>query len=291
MRGFLKKIKNTVIYLTVVLLLYVFKIIPLMCTDLILRAIAIIAYHLPIRENRIARINLSFFYSDRESEQILKRMYFHWAESIKELFAILYKKIDIKEFATLTDESRKTLDEALSEQKGIIFLTAHLGNWEIMAVKIAKEGYDTNTIAKESYDERFTRIIKKMRESNGVKCIFRNEENLRQKIKGVIERNAIMGFLIDQNTRVPSVMVDFLGKKAPTPVIPVRLLKETGAALIVGYNHRINGRIITYAKRLSYSMEEDEHLILKRVNDILSEEIKKYPYEWIWVHNRWNISR
>jgi lauroyl/myristoyl acyltransferase len=133
-------------------------------------------------------------------------------------------------------------------------------------------------------------MIRRFRESNNVKCIFRKEERIIEKIKEVINKNGIMGFLIDQNTKVPSILVKFLNREAPTPVIPFKILKETNAILIVGYNHRINNRVITEVRRLEYSQDEEDRAILERVNAILSEEIMKYPHEWIWVHNRFDIS-
>lgn len=290
MRVFLKRVKNFFIYIAVITIIKILTLMPLNIVEAILNLFARIALYLPIRENKIARKNLLMFYSEREANHIHKKMYLHWAKSLTEIIAVAFKKMDIEKFAILSEESKKVLNQALSKNKGVIFFTAHLGNWELMAMSIAKSGYDTNTIAKESYDPRFTELIRKVRESNGVKCIFRKEEDILGKIKRVISRNAIMGFLIDQNTKVPSVNVKFLGIDAPTPVLPVKILKETGATLLVGYNHRINGVIQTEVKKVEYSLCEDDTEILMRVNGIISEEIKRFPYEWIWIHNRWNIT-
>ncbi len=290
MRRIIKKIKNDLIYIFVKILLFVLVHIPAPLTKYILYAIALFASFLPTRENRTAYKNLSVFYDKKKSKRILRDMYLHWAISVSELIAVIFRNKDVNEFASIGKDSKGILDEALSEKKGIVFLTAHLGNWELMAVSLAKAGYNIYTVAKESYDPRFTGIIREKREKNGVKCIFRKEEGITGKIRNVISSNAVMGFLIDQNTNVPSVMVKFMGFDAPTPVFPARILKETGAALVVGYNHRINGKIHTEVKRVCYSCDEGEAEILERVNNMLSEEIIRFPHEWIWIHDRWKFS-
>ncbi|MGC8928031.1 MAG: lysophospholipid acyltransferase family protein [Myxococcota bacterium] len=290
MRSLIKKIKNDFIYISVRLLLFLFKISPGVLNRLFLRFIVLLAMRLPIRENRIARVNLGLYFAKRDAERIFREMYLHWARCIEELIEVQLKGRDIEHLAIISDESRRVLNQALKEKRGVIYFTAHLGNWELMALTLAKEGYDINTIANRSYDPRFTEMIKRFREGNKVKCIFRGEEQIVEKIKAVLSRNAIMGFLIDQNTKVPSIMVNFIGRAAPTPITPVKILKETNAVPVVGFNHRINNKVITEVRRVEFSGDEDEKLILERINDILSQEIMKFPCEWIWIHNRWNIS-
>jgi KDO2-lipid IV(A) lauroyltransferase len=257
---------------------------------LTLKSIALFAYYLPTRENRIARLNLAQFFDEKTSEQIRKDMYLNWARSLEEILRVIVKGEDVDKFVTMPEGSREVLDEALQKRSGVIYFTAHMGNWELMAIYLARCGYDINTIAKESYDRRFTELIRRFREDNKVKCIFRNEDNIMERIENVLRSNGIMGFLIDQNTKVLSVDVNFIGRLAPTPVVPVRIMKRNNTPSIVGYIHRRDKKNIIEIKRLEYSHSENERVILERINGIISEGIMKYPSEWIWIHNRWNIS-
>jgi KDO2-lipid IV(A) lauroyltransferase len=257
---------------------------------LTLKSIALFAYYLPTRENRIARLNLAQFFDEKTSEKIRKDMYLNWARSLEEILRVIVKGEDVDKFVTMAEGSREVLDEALQKRSGVIYFTAHMGNWELMAIYLARLGYDINTIAKESYDRRFTELIRRFREDNKVKCIFRNEDNIMERIENVLRSNGIMGFLIDQNTKVLSVDVNFIGRLAPTPVVPVRIMKRNNTPSIVGYIHRGDKKNIIEIKRLEYSHNEDERVILERINGIISEGIMKYPSEWIWIHNRWNIS-
>jgi len=284
-----KAIKNNSIYFFVVLLLCLFKFIPTFLMRLILKSIALFAYYLPTRENRIARLNLAQFFDEKTSEKIRKDMYLNWARSLEEILRVIVKGEDVDKFVTMVEGSREVLDEALQKRSGVIYFTAHMGNWELMAIYLARCGYDINTIAKESYDRRFTELIRRFREDNKVKCIFRNEDNIMERIENVLRSNGIMGFLIDQNTKVLSVDVNFIGRLAPTPVVPVRIMKRNNTPSIVGYIHRRDKKNIIEIRRLEYSHSEDERVILERINGIISEGIMKYPSEWIWIHNRWNI--
>ncbi|MCX7944435.1 MAG: lysophospholipid acyltransferase family protein [Deltaproteobacteria bacterium] len=290
MRKIFKRIKNDFIYFAIKFFLSVVRFLPLMMTETILDVFAKIAARLPTRENKIALKNLSMFYSKDESKKIRIKMYLNWSRSIAELISVIIKGVDIREFVSITEDAKRVLDEALNEGKGVVFFTAHIGNWELMAMCLSAHGYNVNTIAKESYDSRLTRLIREIREKNGVRCIFRGEEGIINKIRQIISSNSIMGFLIDQNTKVPSIKVQFLGAEAPTPLLPAKILKETNAALVVGFNHRIDGRIRVEIKRVIYSNNESEREILERVNRILSEEITKFPHEWIWIHNRWDMT-
>jgi len=256
---------------------------------LTLKSIALFAYYLPTRENRIARLNLAQFFDEKTSEKIRKDMYLNWARSLEEILRVIVKGEDVDKFVTMAESSREVLDEALQKRSGVIYFTAHMGNWELMAIYLARCGYDINTIAKESYDRRFTELIRRFREDNKVKCIFRNENNIMDRIENVLRSNGIMGFLIDQNTKVLSVDVNFIGRLAPTPVVPVRIMKRNNTPSIVGYIHRRDKKNIIEIRRLEYSHSEDERVILERINGIISEGIMKYPSEWIWIHNRWNI--
>ncbi len=290
MKKIIKKIKNDCIYILVRFLLVVFRILPIFIIEKIIGCIGCLFSILPIKENNIAIQNLRNYYPEEESKKIYKQMYGHFETSIVEMIRIIIKGEDISEFSYLNEDSANVLKEALSKNKGVIYFTGHIGNWEIMAITLAKYGFDINTIARESYDSRFTLMIKNIRESNGVKCIFRNEENIKEKILQVLNRNGVMGFLIDQNTSVLSQDVEFLNRIAPTPVVPVKILKGLGCEAVVGYNYRENSKLITEIKRLDYTADEDDIVILRRINEIISEHIKKYPHQWIWVHDRWKIS-
>jgi len=289
-RRIFKAIKNNLIYFFVILLLYLFRFIPLFLMRLKLKSIALLAYYLPTKENRIAKLNLAQFFDEKTSEEIRKDMYLNWARSIEEIMRVVLRGEDINRFVSMSKKSREILDTELKRNRGVIFFTAHMGNWELMAVYLAKCGYDINTIAKESYDRRFTELIRRSRERNGVKCVFRNEENVSERINTILNNNGVMGFLIDQNTKVLSVDVNFIGRLAPTPIVPVRIMRRVDTPSVVGFVHREGGMNIVEVTRLEYSPDEDEKTTLERINGILSDAIMKYPSEWIWIHNRWKIS-
>ena len=73
----------------------------------------------------------------------------------------------------LPEPSRHALDQALAAGRGVMFATGHIGNWELMAIELARLGYPISTVAKESYDPRFTRLIERFRARFGVQAIYR----------------------------------------------------------------------------------------------------------------------
>lgn len=285
-----KKIKNEIIYISVRFIIVLCRLLPISLGANIIRLIGYCFSVLPLRENKIAMKNLLNYYKEDEAKRIFYLMYSHFSDSVVEMVRVLIKKEKVESLSEIDRESIGILREALLEKRGVIFFTGHIGNWEIMAMTLARYGFDINTIARESYDPRFTAMIRSFRESNGVKCIFRNEENIRSRILEVLKRNGVMGFLIDQNTKVMSSDVNFLDRPAPTPIMPVKILKMSGANAVVGVNHREGGKIVIEIKRVDYSPQEDDLIILNRINDLLSGYIKRYPHQWIWVHDRWKLS-
>lgn len=266
------------------------KFLPVFLVGSIIRFIAYCISISPLKENRIAMRNLLTYYKEGDAKRIFDLMYRHFSDSALELIRVLIKGEDPLNFSEIDAESLRVLKEALCKEKGVIFFTGHIGNWEIMAMTLARYGFDVNTIARESYDPRFTVMIKAFREANGVKCIFRNEEDVKLRIFDVLKRNGVMGFLVDQNTKVLSSDVNFLDRPAPTPIMPVKILKASGASAVVGFNRREGKKIITEVKKIDFMPQEDDLIILNKINDLLSSYIKKYPHQWIWIHNRWGLS-
>lgn len=290
LRRFFKKAKNEIIYIFIRFIIVLCRLLPISLVANIIRFISYCFSVLPLKENKIAMKNLLNYYEKDEAKRIFYLMYRHFSDSVVEMIRVLIKGENVENISEADKESIGILREALLEKRGVVFFTGHIGNWEIMAMTLARYGFDVNTIARESYDPRFTAMIRLFRESNGVKCIFRNEKDIRLRILEVLKRNGVMGFLIDQNTRVLSSDVKFLDRPAPTPIMPVKILKMSGANAVVGINYRKDGKIVIEIKKVDYLPQEDDLIILSRINDLLSGYIKRYPHQWIWVHDRWRSS-
>jgi Kdo2-lipid IVA lauroyltransferase/acyltransferase len=188
--------------------------------------------------------------------------------------------------------SRKILDSALAEGKGVVFVSAHLGPWERVAGSLVAAGIPLTTLAREGYDPRFTKLFEKLRQKLGVEAIYRGSPGAPVRIVRALRRGRLLGAPMDLESRVPSVVCPFLGSPARTAVGPARIALRTGAAVVVGTVAPAGaGGLQITATRLDTTGHdggpEGERALTMALNEELSRRIRAFPTGWVWMHPRW----
>jgi len=183
--------------------------------------------------------------------------------------------------------------EALKKGKGLIWVTGHLGNWEIMPIYFSRVlNYPVSVIAAPLYDERLTEFITQWRGNFGVQTIVRGGISSYKLILEAFKKNKILGMLIDQDTKVQGVFVDFLGMKAFTPSGAVELALKFNAPIVVGFCRR-TGELKHEIRILDYTIlpgKDTQDTILKNtqlLTRMIEEEVRSRPEDWVWMHRRW----
>ncbi len=121
--------------------------------------------------------------------------------------------------------------------KGVIYVTGHIGNWELMGHAVAAR-YNLSVIAAPIEPEQVNDMIVDLRAGMGVRTILRGRPGASRELVRVFKENRIMGILIDQDTDVESAFVDFMGKPAWTPTAAASMAIKFGAPVIFGYVQR-----------------------------------------------------
>ncbi|MFY2560095.1 lysophospholipid acyltransferase family protein [Corallococcus terminator] len=189
-------------------------------------------------------------------------------------------------------EDRAVLDAALARGKGVVFISGHVGNWELLARRVSRAGYPCQSIAKETTDPRLTVLVERFRARGGVRSIWRGQEGAARAMLRALRAGEILGLLIDQDTKVQSLFVPFFGELAATPRAAADLAVRTRAAVVTGFCHRVEGG----GYRLS--MEEvpvpasgDREVAALELTQALSARIeaaiRRTPEQWVWMHQRW----
>lgn len=132
------------------------------------------------------------------------------------------------------EASREAFRGALAEGRGVVFVSAHLGPWERLAAVLAAEGFPVATVARESYDPRFTRLYERIRAPRGVRSIYRGRPGAAAAIVRELRAGRAVGFLVDLPARVPSIRARLFGADAPVPVGAARIALARRAAVVVG---------------------------------------------------------
>jgi KDO2-lipid IV(A) lauroyltransferase len=177
--------------------------------------------------------------------------------------------------------------------KGVLFLTAHLGAWELSSYAHALYGHSLHYMARPLDNARLDALVNRYRGLSGNRPIFKNE-SARAMLK-VLKDAGTVGILADQNTMPEeSVFVDFFGTPASTSAGIARVALHTGAAVVPGYAVWDPG-LGKYRLRFEAPLElvrtgDTERDILentKRFAKVTEEIIRKYPEQWVWIHARW----
>lgn len=231
--------------------------------------------------------------SPQELQKIAIEAYQHLGRSLFEFMEFYYyHRLNPADFITI--EGLEHLDEALERGKGVIFVSAHLGNWELMALHLASFGYPVNIVARRINNVRIDKLILELRQQTGVHIIMREEQGrVSRSIFKVLLKNQLLGILMDQDSRVDGVFVDFFGRKAYTPSGPVALALATGAAIMpVFITRKSDGKHIQkmlppYKLKITGNKERDVLVNTQGLTNIIEEYVRRFPSQWVWMHRRW----
>jgi Kdo2-lipid IVA lauroyltransferase/acyltransferase len=178
--------------------------------------------------------------------------------------------------------------------KGVLYLTGHIGAWELSSFAHALYGYPLHYMARPLDNRRLDELVNHYRGLSGNRPIFKNE-SARVMLK-VLKDAGTVGILADQNT-MPSegVFVDFFGTPACTTTGLARVALHTGAAVVPGYaywDEALNKYRLRFEPPVELTRtgdtERDIFENTQKFTKVLEEIIRKYPEQWVWVHGRWN---
>jgi KDO2-lipid IV(A) lauroyltransferase len=256
--------------------------------------LGLLAYGVIPKRRRIALDNLKHAFPDKphsELKHIIRELGKNLGRNIIEFLRLpLMKPADINRYIEFI--GLDNLDRAISEGKGVFILTAHFGNWDLLAAAMVFKGYPTNLVTKFLRSELLNTLWLDYRRRVKVNIMYR-EGSLREIVRH-LKNNELMGFVLDQNTkREEGVLVNFFGRPAYTipslatlshrlevPVVPGFIIRKKGP-----YHKVVFEPAVTFQKRETL----DESIVYNTqvYTDVIERYIRQYPDHWIWMHRRW----
>jgi KDO2-lipid IV(A) lauroyltransferase len=253
-----------------------------------------LAYHLAARPRRYADGNLRLIgfpsseATPAERDAFIRRVFVHFAKTaIDFLCGPALTPADMQRLVRA--EGFEHVEAALARGKGVIIITAHFGNWEMLGRWLAQHGVPMTVVARDPENPEFAAWVRQMRESAGF-TVASKGGSVRE-LLGRLKKNLAVGLLPDQNSG--DLFVPFLGVPAGTVAGPATLALHTGAALLPSYCARmpddtyrlmILPPIPTHA---TGDKDADVARIMGEVNRVLEGVVREYPDQWLWLHNRW----
>ncbi|MBI4115575.1 MAG: lysophospholipid acyltransferase family protein [Candidatus Omnitrophica bacterium] len=259
------------------------------------RGVGRFAFLVARRERERTILHLTWVFENGKTPQeiydLACRVFIHFAEAA----------VDVLRFPRLTQENISqlivgsenlaTFDRLLSERNGIILLTAHFGNWELMGAYLRLRGYQGAVVARRIYYEKFNQALIELRKSVNLRTIYQDAP-ARELLKA-LHQNEILGILADQDVdRLDGVFVQFFGRPTYTLTSPVKLALVTGSPIVPTFLlRRGKGYELLMGEPIRVQMkgsrEETVQEYTAMWSRVLEEKIREYPDQWAWMHRRW----
>ncbi len=248
------------------------------------------------RVNRpIAMRNLEIAFPDADLAArfgILRGMYQNWGRMAAEWshFGEINRD-NIDRFAVYDDLEYLDYLKRTIDGRGILCLTGHFGNFELMAAAHSLNGFPTAIVQRPLRNPLMAQAINASRMRFGGRIITR--KGVGRQILGLLRSNCLVGFALDLDVR-KGVFVDFFGRKACTSDGLARLAMVTGVpvvpAFIVRQGDAMPQRIKILPPVEIVTSGDNEQAVTEntqRFTTILEGVIRRYPDHWNWIHRRW----
>ncbi|MHB9131049.1 MAG: lysophospholipid acyltransferase family protein [Armatimonadota bacterium] len=246
------------------------------------------------KRRQVALRNLTLAYpemSEADRKALCRSMFINFAKTSVEFMRIPTMTAEqINQLVRL--EHQEYLDEGLARGKGVILITAHFGNWELMGAKLMQEGYQIDCIVRSARLKETTEMITKIRQSKGMRIFVKGE--VLPAVRA-LRHNRILAILSDQHD-YEGIFVDFFGVPAKTSVGPASIALLTGATLVPFFAFRMEddticGRLFPpFLVESTGEKEADIRRVTEQITQILEEHIREAPEQWLWLHGRWKTS-
>lgn len=270
--------------------------IPFRTSRLAGKAVGSIAYHIPMSRKYVAFENIrkSFPHmTGNEAKRLLRHVFVHFGQVFFEIPRI--RKLTQENLFDYVDfVGEENLQNAFLKRKGVLILTAHFGNWELMCAAVSLRLGRGAVVARPLDFAPMDRIINGLRSRFGAVVI--PHKAAARGIIGALRQNMPVGILLDQKVDwYEGVFVPFLGRWACTNKGLAVLALRTGAAVVPCFTVRQDdGRYrIIFDKEVELQRTGDN---LRDVEDnterftrVIEAYIRRNPDHWFWFHKRWDI--
>ena len=184
-------------------------------------------------------------------------------------------------------------ESAYARGKGVLFLTAHMGGWELSAFAHSLHGHPLHVVMRPMDNAYLDRMIRRYRTMHGNTTV--DKDDFVRSILAAMKKGEVVGILMDTNMTPPQgVFVDFFGIPACTASGLARIALRTEAAVVPGFTlwdpvlRKYRLRFDPAVRLISTGNDEADALANTALfTKIIEDYVRRYPEQWLWVHRRW----
>ncbi len=257
--------------------------------------LAQIIYLLHGRLRRVGMRNLELAFPEKsraERARILRGEFTSLGRQLAELCHFPGYTLENVEQVVIYD-GLENYERAFARKKGVLFLTAHFGGWELSAFTHSLHGHWMHVVMRPMDNAYLDRTIRRYRTMHGNKTV--DKDDFVRGLLAAMKAGEVVGILMDTNMTPPQgIFVDFFGIPACTASGLARIALRTDAAVVPTFT-------IWDAALGKYRLRFDPALELIRTGDqeadiaantqlftkVIEDYVRKYPEQWLWVHRRW----
>jgi len=258
----------------------------------------VLAFLVDARHRRVCLENLAIAFPDlsaRQRRSVTLRCFQNVATTFLELPGL--GRIPFEQLVSRVQvEGLENFERAVAKNTGLLILTGHFGNWELLALYVGIWRFRLAFVARALDNPYFDRWLNRIRSRSGNRVI-RKRGALRQVLRSLRQGYGV-GLLMDQRvTGREGVFVDFfrhqagssaalalLACRSGAPVLPVYILREPS-----GIEHRMCIEPEIPVIRTG-QLDQDIRQNTQRFQEVLEGIVRKHPDQWFWMHRRWKGS-
>jgi len=286
--------KVTMLYRLIRAILLLMSYIPLPLARFKGKGLGTIAYLIPMSRKAVALHNIRQSFprmTECEAKRLLRRVYRHFGQMFFEIPHVFRMRPHTVDKYVLF-QGQEHLINAMSKKKGVFFLTAHFGNWELMSAAVSIRFGNTAVVARPADFPPMDRMISELRSRFGTEIIPK-QKGMRR-ILTLVKENKLVGILLDQNVDwYEGAFVPFLGRwacankglallalRTGTPVIPAFPVRQRD-----GRYRLIFEREVELLRTGDKTRDVEDNTAL--FTGIIESYVRNYPDHWFWFHKRW----
>lgn len=250
-------------------------------------------YIIPIRKRTVIE-NLTYSfpeYSKKRINKIAYECYRSFSVTLLELLAIPWLSREQMK-GMIQCRNSDLIITRYNENKGIVLLSAHFGNWEYIALSVSLQiEIPFYVVVKPQRNPYVTKWLEDAR-TKWINKIIPAGISIRQVYKELLDRN-IVAMVADQRGPREGIKLDFMGRPAYFFTGPAVLALKTGAPILYSIpvrqkDYSYKAEVYEISKDNLPEGEEDKVIELtKRQKEYLEKFIRQYPEQWLWMHKRW----
>lgn len=258
-------------------------------------AISQLVYLLHFKLRQVGMRNLAMAFPEKtvaERKRILRGEFTSLGRQLAELCQFPRYTLESVDGVVVYD-GLENYERAYARRKGVLFLTAHFGGWELSAFVHSLHGHPVNIVMRPMDNPYLDRLLQSQRTMHGNKVV--PKDDFVRGLLAAMKAGETVGILMDTNMTPPQgVFVDFFGIPACTASGLARIALRTDAAVVPGFtiwDEALGRYRLRFDPALDLirtgDLEADIVANTQKFTKVIENYVRKYPEQWLWVHRRW----